>query len=148
MFNNTFVSEYLSSDHRRLDLILNSLIKALKENKSLELSQSLFYLFKSGLLRHIHWEESVLFPIFEGETKMTQGPTMVMKTEHAQMNAVLSSIEETLDNSIDLEKIIALGNCLNAHNKKEESILYPAIDRLLDHDAQELIAVAISREFK
>ena len=148
MYGVNFVSEYLTSDFKRLDLILNSLVKAVRLEKSVELQQSLFSLFKSGLMRHIQWEEGVLFPIFERESNLPNGPTRIMKAEHSEMSSVLNSIEDTLDNRIDLEKLVALGNCLDEHNLKEKRILYPSIDRMLDEDTQEMIAVAISREFK
>ncbi|MEH6343596.1 MAG: hemerythrin domain-containing protein [Bermanella sp.] len=148
MYDVNFVSEYLTSDFKRLDLILNSLVKAVRFEKSMELQQSLFFLFKRGLMRHIHWEEGVLFPIFERESRISNGPTRIMKEEHSEMSNVLNSIEDTLDHHIDLEKLVALGNCLDEHNLKEKRILYPSIDRMLDKDTQEMIAVAISREFQ
>ncbi len=148
MYGVNFVSEYLTSDFKRLDLILNSLVKAVRLEKSVELQQSLFSLFKSGLMRHIQWEEGVLFPIFERESNLPNGPTRIMKAEHSEMSSVLNSIEDALDHRIDLEKLVALGNCLDEHNLKEKRILYPSIERMLDEDTQEMIAVAISREFK
>ena len=147
MYGTSFISDYLTSDHKRLDLILDSLVKAVRLEKSLELQQSLFSLFKKGLMRHIYWEESVLFPIFERESKLIDGPTRIMKEDHSEMSAVLNSLEDTLDYQMDLEKLIALGNCLDEHNLKEKRILYPSIDRMLDQSTQEMIAVAISREF-
>jgi len=147
MYGTSFISDYLTSDHKRLDLILDSLVKAVSLEKSLELQQSLFSLFKKGLMRHIYWEESVLFPIFERESKLIDGPTRIMKEDHSEMSAVLNSLEDTLDYQMDLEKLIALGNCLDEHNLKEKRILYPSIDRMLDQSTQEMIAVAISREF-
>ena len=147
MYDASFVSDYLTSDHKRLDLILDSLVKAVRLEKSLELQQSLFSLFKQGIMRHIHWEESVLFPIFERESKLTDGPTRIMKADHSEMSSVLNSLEDTLDYQMDLEKLIALGNCLDEHNLKEKRILYPSIERMLDQSTQEMIAVAISREF-
>jgi len=148
MSNEGFISIYHNSDHKRLDLILNSLIEAVKEDKSLELQQSLFYLFKSGLLRHLHWEDSVLFPIFEREIKLSDSPIPSLITEHSEICLVINSIEDTLDNKIDYTKLVALANYLDDHNTKEERVVYLAIEEQLDMDAQELITVAISRDFK
>jgi len=148
MHNEGFVSVYHNSDHNRLDLILNSLVEAVREEKSFELQQSLFYLFKSGLLRHLHWEDTVLFPMFEQEMKLQDCPIQSLKYEHAEINLALSNIEDTLDNKIDLAKIIALANYLDEHNTREEKQVYLAMEEILDKDTQELMAVAISRDFK
>ncbi len=148
MHSEGFVSVYHNSDHNRLDLILNSLVEAVREEKSFELQQSLFYLFKSGLLRHLHWEDAVLFPIFEREMKLKNCPIQSLKDQHAEIHLALSNIEDTLDNEIDLEKIVALANYLDEHNTREEKLVYLAMDEVLDKDTQELMAVAISRDFK
>ncbi len=41
MHSEAFVSVYHNSDHNRLDLILNSLVEAVRAEKSYELQQSL-----------------------------------------------------------------------------------------------------------
>ena len=148
MHSNDFVSEYHNADHKRLDLILRSLIDAIKEEKSQELQQSLFYLFKSGLLRHIHWEENVLFPMFDREVATIESPTKILTAEHGEMNLVLISIEDNLDNKIDLDKVVELAKFLEAHNVHEDRVVYPAMKKLLDTDDRDLIAVTISRDFK
>ena len=147
MANNQFVNEYLTADHRRLDLLFHGLIQAIKEGKTLEHQQSLFHLFKAGLLRHMHWEETILFPIFEESTGMKQGPTMVMCSEHEEMRTILVYIESELDKGFNVDLLAELANCLAAHNQKEEQILYPAIDQISSGNQQQ-IALEISRDFK
>ena len=147
MANNQFVNEYLSADHRRLDLLFHGLVQAIKEEKNLDYQQSLFHLFKSGLLRHIHWEETILFPIFEESTGMTQqGPTAVMRGEHEEMRTILVYIEAEVEQGFNVDLLADLANCLEAHNMKEEQILYPAIDQISSGDQQK-IALDISRDF-
>jgi len=146
MANDQFVNEYLTADHRRLDLLFHGLIESIKEDKALEHQQSLFHLFKTGLLRHMHWEETILFPIFEESTGMTQGPTMVMCAEHEEMRTILVYIESELDRGFNPDLLAELANCLDAHNKKEEQILYPAIDKISSGNQQK-IALEISRNF-
>ncbi len=148
MHNNDFVSDYHNADHKRLDLLLSSLIDAIKTDKPLEHQQSLFYLFKSGLLRHVHWEEKILFPIFEREVGTINSPIKNLLQEHAEMNLELANIESNQDNKIELSKVVALGNYLDAHNTSEDRLVYPVIEKLIDKDDRNLIAVAISRDFK
>lgn len=147
MANNQFVNEYLTADHRRLDLLFHGLMQAIKEDKTLEYQQSLFHLFKTGLLRHMHWEETILFPIFEESTGMTLGPTMVMCSEHEEMRTILVYIESELDKGFNADLLAELANCLHGHNQKEEQILYPAIDKISSGNQQK-IALEISKDFK
>lgn len=140
-----FVSDYLSSDHRRLDVLFEGLLVSIRNEKPIESQLSMFHLFKNGLLKHIYWEESYLFPLFEQHTGMTQGPTMVMMAEHKEMQALLETIELAAIEVIDEEMLLTLADMLEAHNTKEEQILYPAIDRLLDDDMLQKIVINMSQ---
>lgn len=143
-----FVHDFLTADHRRLDLLFDSLMHAIQAGDALEKQQSLFLLFKNGLKRHIHWEETVLFPIFENMTGMTHGPTQVMRAEHEEMNTLLSDLEATMQQGFDVDYLQGLAHRLMNHNEKEERILYPAIDEISRSDDREAIAVELSRDFR
>jgi len=91
-----FVSEYLKADHQRLDLLFTGLIESVKSGKPLDYQQSLFHLFKTGLLRHLHWEEKVLFPVYDELTGVRSGPTRTMRAEHAEMELMIIEIEKAI----------------------------------------------------
>ena len=88
--------------------------------------------FKGGLERHIAWEEDILFPLFEEKTGMTgTGPTEVMRMEHEQIKQLLEAIRHCLQLGTECDSGgAALIEILDAHNQKQEQILYPAIDDL------------------
>lgn len=148
MASNHFVGDYLTVDHRRLDLLFDGLIHGVQDGKPLEYQQSLFQLFKTGLLRHIHWEEKILFPIFDEATGRQGGPTHVMCAEHKQMHGMLNEIEANMPSGFDEDVLMALGHFLANHNEKEENVLYPAIDQLTEGVLKESVAISISRDFK
>lgn len=148
MHNNSFVSEYLSADFKRLDLLFNGLLDAVVGDKDIEYQQSLFHLFKTGLLRHMHWEEKVLFPVFDDLTGLRSGPTRVMRAEHAEVEQMIIEIEKNKNKGFDADYLIALSHCLDNHNKKEEKILYPAIDHVCKGDMQGKLAIGISQGYK
>jgi len=143
-----FVSEYLKADHQRLDLLFTGLIESVKSGKPLDYQQSLFHLFKTGLLRHLHWEEKVLFPVYDELTGVRSGPTRTMRAEHAEMELMIIEIEKAISVGFDVDYLSALSHFLDAHNEKEEKILYPAIDHVCKGDAQEQIAIAISQGYR
>lgn len=135
----TTILEFMSVDHDRLDNIFSELM-ALGAGDG-ERAQALFGDFRSGLERHIVWEEDLLFPIFERATGMRDaGPTAVMRMEHRQIRDILEQIDQTLlaDSPpaiTDLAK--ALLEVLGSHNHKEEHILYPAIDNVAEEQERQ-----------
>jgi iron-sulfur cluster repair protein YtfE (RIC family) len=125
------VSGYLSADHRRLDAIVLE-AEGRARSGALADAAAVFARFAQGLDRHIRAEEEILFPAFEQVTGMLAGPTTVMRAEHAEMRKLLSDVSSALggsDASAALGALQALTGLLSDHNMKEESILYPMMDR-------------------
>ncbi len=135
----TTILEFMSVDHDRLDNIFSELL-ALGAGDG-ERAQALFGDFRSGLERHIVWEEDLLFPIFERATGMRDaGPTAVMRMEHRQIREILEQIDQTLraENPTAIgQPANALLEVLGSHNQKEEHILYPAIDNVTDEQERQ-----------
>lgn len=134
------ISKFMEQDHDRLDDLYNQFkeLKASDQNKANEI----FSEFKSDLQKHIFWEEEILFPLFEYKTGMHDtGPTAVMRIEHKEIKNYLNEIFTNLNNgntqTKDLEN--ELFEVLYAHNLKEENILYPMIDNLVDDKEREEI---------
>jgi iron-sulfur cluster repair protein YtfE (RIC family) len=118
-------------DHNRLD----GLFAEYRTTKRTDYDRAkeCFKQFKFGLQRHIVWEEQILFQLFERKTGLFEsGPTAVMRAEHRQIADRLEAIHEKVrarDPETDREEEALLA-ILIAHNDKEESILYPMLDRL------------------
>lgn len=134
--SNETISEYFGKDHDRLD----ELFKDFQKNKHTDFlkAKEAFRKFKFSLQRHIIWEEDILFPLFEKKTGMTNGPTHVMRMEHRQIGGYLEGVHNKVkegDPNTDPEEQSLLSVLLQ-HNLKEENILYPAIDNLMDESAR------------
>ena len=129
------ITAYFEQDHDRLD----GLLRTFHELKRTDYpkAKEAFKEFKFGLQRHIVWEEDLLFPVWEERTGMTEGgPTAVMRMEHRKIGAALEALHQKVqdaDPDSDQEEQ-ALTALLEAHNLKEERVLYPAIDNLLADD--------------
>ncbi len=126
------VSEFLGADHRRLDAIFHETVGLVAGGSHAE-ARGLFADFASGLIRHIEMEEGVLFPFFEEKTGITGGPTAVMRQEHAGIRRLLERIGSALSASDGVAFAAArdeLLELLEAHNQKEERMLYPLSDRV------------------
>ncbi|MCC6572292.1 MAG: hemerythrin domain-containing protein [Planctomycetes bacterium] len=134
------VSGYLAWDHDRLDGIMEIATK-LAEQDQWPRAANVLAEFKEGLFRHIDIEEAILFPAFEERTGMRDvGPTAVMRLEHVDIKEAVNDIAaaakaKSLD---DFES--AKGRLLGVlveHNMKEEQVIYPGVDQMLDGASRE-----------
>ena len=129
------VTQFYESDHDRLDGLFRS-FQQLK-GTVLEQAGSCFREFQEGLLRHMLWEEEILFPLFDRKAGPDAGGlTQAMKSEHAVIRTYLDRIRDQvqLRSGETDEAEGKLLEALSAHNVKEEQILYPAIDGAIDAD--------------
>jgi hemerythrin-like domain-containing protein len=103
--------------------------------------------FASALERHFGVEEGELFPAFERRTGMTDGPTAMMRMEHAEMRELLAQLRAALDGA-DAAEFLGVADTLNVlmqqHNLKEEQVLYALLDEALGDEAEALLAALAS----
>ena len=122
-------------DHERLD----GLFAAFQQQKRSNFAKAKesFDAFRYGLRRHIVWEEDILFPKWEENSGMAEGgPTQVMRTEHRMIEACLDAIHRQLqarnpDGEGEERRLMEI---LKPHNMKEERILYPSIDQVINDE--------------
>ena len=135
-----------AEDHDRLD----GLFAGFRQRKRTDYADAklCFREFKFGLQRHIVWEEQILFPLFEQKTGMHDtGPTEVLRREHRLIGERLEALHDKVrqhDPESDAEEL-ALLTALEAHNLKEEQVLYPMLDRLLGDEEKQAMADAMAR---
>jgi hemerythrin-like domain-containing protein len=125
------IQRFMDMDHCRADRLLRD-FSTLKR-RDLKQAAAAFASGKERLLRHIVWEEDLLFPAFEDKTGMHDtGPTLVMRQEHVQIKAALERMTALLEAGTGAELDVVeqeLVSVLTVHNKKEETILYPMINK-------------------
>lgn len=102
-----------------------------------------FGTFHAVMAQHLAMEEVVLFPAFEDATGMSGGgPTEIMRMEHARMRELFEEMRQAIG-ARDPEQSLGLCETLlmlmQQHNAKEESMLYPMLDRVLGAQAGALI---------
>lgn len=128
------ITRYLSWDHDRLDGLLSEATRHVERGEMTQ-ARSIFLTFDDGLRRHIRLEEELLFPLFESRTGMRNGPTVVMRAEHRVIEGELTRMRAGLDVGDASEYATGLANLhcvLGPHNVKEEQVLYPTTDDMLD----------------
>ena len=124
------ISSFLTSDHRACDEEFANLENAIA-SQDWEESQMQLEKFSSDLVHHFDMEEKVMFPAFEENTGMTQGPTMVMRMEHSQMRGILEDLKADIEKK-DKNHFFGVSESLmmlmQQHNMKEEQMLYRMAD--------------------
>ena len=124
------LDEFLTDDHNRLDELIAS-FQERKDESPLEAAEFLAQ-FTAALLRHLVWEETILFPLFEQKTSQT-ALTNTLRAEHEDIREWLRALNEKVEaGDADCDhKAAMLVNELGAHNGREEQALYPRLDKLL-----------------
>ncbi len=116
-------------DHKRIDFNITRLRKSAAGPDA---AKGFYSIVRAQLLKHIELEETVLFPAFGEHAAPGQtGPVQVMVAEHREITSILVTAGDSLDDkSLDPNIDLLVGK-LAVHNKKEELILYPLINRTL-----------------
>lgn len=136
------IQKLMADDHRRCDDVFVEVEREIQA-KNWAGAQQAFNRFSSGLLHHFEAEETLLFPAFEAKTGMTQGPTQVMRGEHAEMRELLQAAGDALTAqnserySGEAETLLIM---MQQHNVKEEHVLYPMCDQRLSIEADALVS--------
>ena len=132
------ISSIFDEDHDRLDALFKS-FQTLKRT-DFPKAKSAFLEFKTGLQRHVAWEEGVMFPLWEKKSGMTGGgPTIVMRREHQEIQDCLESIYRKVQAQnleTDHEEEILL-DLVDRHYMSEEEVLYPEMDHLISPEERE-----------
>lgn len=92
-----------------------------------------------GLRRHIYLEEEFLFPPLREAGMMV--PLFVMLRQHGELWNAMDALTALLAAGSDADTLRAsctsLLALLDQHNSKEEPIIYPQADKVLDPEASE-----------
>lgn len=134
------ISSMFDEDHDRLDELFKSFHRLKRTDPAK--AQQAFEDFKTGLQRHMVWEEDVLFPLWEKKTGMTEGgPTFVMRQEHREIGESLDAIDRKMQakNPESDQEEQTFVDMLERHNMTEEEVLYSAIDRATSEDEREAV---------
>ncbi len=96
-------------------------------------------LTETQLAQHALKEDEALFPAVEVVLGVDSSPTAVMRAEHADIDAQAALLRSLLTNGspaialrASAEELISL---LDSHFAREEEMLFPMIEQLLDDEA-------------
>lgn len=130
------ISKYLERDHERLENLLKQYMAVRHED--FDRAAEYFQLFKEGLLRHMIWEEEILFPLFERTMGIPGGggPMRLIRIEHRMIETYLEQVHDQikLRNPYADDAVRKLAETLEEHSRREERAFYPAFDQAIGED--------------
>jgi regulator of cell morphogenesis and NO signaling len=137
------INGFLTEDHGRLDELLEAFQECRVKDPAR--ARALLAEFVQGLHRHLRWEETILFPLFEEKTGQT-GLTRTLLGEHQEIRerlaALSGKLEQTDADGGPEEKMLV--EELGGHNAREEYTFYPALDRLLSDEEKNRVFEAMT----
>ena len=145
-------TDILMEEHRLIEVVLDSLETAAHQLEAEEEIDDEYFLhaaeFIAGFADGCHHskEEDVLFPAMSEHTAAEGfGPVEMMLDEHEQARrytqAFRSAAEQMLDGDVQasaelIDNVLAYIDLLREHIEKEDQVLYPMADQVLDGAAQ------------
>lgn len=134
------IKGFLTEDHGRCDELFAKMEDAV--TNSIESAKEAYDAFAEATERHFQMEERVMFLEFEQKTGMTQGPTAIMRHEHAQMRNLLAEMGKAIE-AKDKDKFFGNSETLmilmQQHNMKEEQMLYTMAQQHLSAEADRIV---------
>lgn len=140
------ISSTFTRDHCRLDVLFED-ARRLATADNLGGAAAAFRRFEYELGRHIAAEEKQLFPLFDARAGMP-GPTTMMRHEHRELERLLALAAASLereDGATFATEAAALAALLGTHNLKEERVLYPRTDAIVDESERADLVAALHR---
>lgn len=124
------ITTFFEKDHDEIDALLAGV------DFSAPAAAASLAEFDRRLERHIVWEEDILFPAAARlAPPLADGPIAVMRAEHRAIRALKTAARAALeagDAVAARARVAEMLDVLGPHNRKEEQILYPMCDRVLD----------------
>jgi iron-sulfur cluster repair protein YtfE (RIC family) len=96
---------------------------------------------RAAIERLVRMEEEVLFPAYERQTGKDQGPTRVLRFDHAQIGLLFGQLEAALQgHDAPASGVLRsrLSVALREHWAREEGLMFPLADEVLAGEAGRL----------
>lgn len=136
------ICDYLMHDHKRCDELFVHVEATIAQKDWLE-AELAFQRFSEAMLGHLDSEESIVFPAFENALPDAASPIAMLRMEHQRIKGIVARMEDALcrqnhgDLILHAETFTIL---MQQHSMKEEDMLYPLLDRILQGNTQHIVS--------
>lgn len=136
------ICAYLILDHQRCDDLFNRAETCVAQRNWDDASDH-FRLFHDALRQHIRMEEKVLLPAFMQAIPDGTAPISMLHIEHQQIRGIADRMSEAISRLDPIDFVLHAETytlLMQQHTLKEEDMLYPLLDRVLDHKRAPVIS--------
>jgi transcriptional regulator of acetoin/glycerol metabolism len=139
------IDAFLISEHREFDHVLAD-VEFLSKRRSFTQAAKRFGEFRRRIEWHLDGEEQILLPLLVERTGDPGGVASRIHLEHEELRRLLDAAASSIsqwDYPGFCRQLESLGVSLRAHHASEERLLHPALDALVQSEAD---WVALLRE--
>lgn len=136
------ICAFLNLDHQRCDDLFSRAETRIAQRLWDDATDS-FRLFHDALRQHIRMEEKVLLPAFIQAIPDSTAPVSMLHMEHLQIRGIADRMSDAIlrldpvDFVLHAETYTLL---MQQHTLKEEDMLYPLLDRVLERKRDKIIS--------
>lgn len=137
------ITGFFTRDHRRIDVELGRFHQEPQAERALAPLDA----FEGMLLRHIGWEERVLFPAFEEKLgKEARACAVSMRIQHEELKQRIAELRRALGHGgmerRNVEEVLL--EALSDHNHAEEDFIYPWMDGAFTREERRALLAELS----
>lgn len=136
------ICAYLMLDHKRCDDLFNRAETRVAQRNWDDATDS-FRLFHDALRQHIRMEEKILLPAFIQAIPDGTSPIKMLHVEHQQIRGIADRMSEAINRLDPIDFVLHAETytlLMQQHTMKEEDLLYPLLDRVLDRKRDKIIS--------
>lgn len=136
------ICAYLTLDHKRCDNLFNRAETCIAQRNWDDATDS-FRLFHDALRQHIRMEEKILLPAFIQAIPDGTAPISMLHLEHQQIRGIADRMSDAILRFNPIDFVLHAETytlLMQQHTVKEEDMLYPLLDRILDQKRNKIIS--------
>lgn len=139
------ITDALRAEHRELTARLDHLEQLLRAGAPLAPLRAGAAQLTGALLSHAHIEDELLFSALESRIGAGNGPLAVMRAEHEEIDRGLAAIGARQDAGDVREDLAQVIEVARQHFAKEDEVLFPMAEEVLDRGALEQLSAELLR---
>ena len=139
------ITDTLKDEHRILRARLDRLEQLLDAGAPLAGLRTAAALLSGALLSHAHLEDDLLFPALESHMGAGNGPLTVMRAEHEEIERGLAALSARQSAAEVRETLAQVLQVARQHFAKEDEVLFPMAEHVLDGGALEYLSAELLR---
>jgi hemerythrin-like domain-containing protein len=137
------ITEALLRDHKVFYSQFEDLENALLSHSALPEIESQIDALTASLETHAQLEDELLFAALEPYIGQT-GPLAVMRMEHSEIENTFAELQQAADYAATEEWVSHLLQVARPHFAKEEQVLFPTAEQVLDSNTLEQLGAQFS----